>query len=79
MAERINNFKDLRVYQTALTSAKEIFNLIKSFPIHAKYSFTDQISRCSRSVCSNIATTWRKRRYKAAFISKLNNAESEAA
>jgi len=30
-------------------------------------------------VCANIAEAWRKRRYKAAFVSKLNDAESEAA
>lgn len=34
--------------------------------------------RASRSVCSNIAEAWRKRRYKAAFISKLSDAETEA-
>jgi four helix bundle protein len=33
----------------------------------------------SRSVCGNIAEAWRKRRYQAAFVSKLNDAESEAA
>jgi four helix bundle protein len=30
-------------------------------------------------VCANLAEAWRKRRYEAAFISKLNDAESEAA
>lgn len=39
----------------------------------------DQIRRSSRSVCANIAEAWRKRRYKAAFIAKLSDAESEAA
>ena len=34
--------------------------------------------RASRSVCSNIAEAWRKRRYQAAFISKLSDAETEA-
>jgi len=29
-------------------------------------------------VCANIAEAWRKRRYPAAFINKLNNAEAEA-
>jgi four helix bundle protein len=40
---------------------------------------TDQIRRSSRFVCSNIAEAWRKRRYEAAFVSKLNDAEAEAA
>ncbi len=30
-------------------------------------------------MCSNIAEAWRKRRYAAAFVSKLNDAEAEAA
>jgi len=34
--------------------------------------------RSSRSVCSNTAEAWRKRRYRAAFISKLSDAEGEA-
>ena len=38
----------------------------------------DQIRRSSRSVCANIAEAWRKRRYPAAFIAKLSDAESEA-
>lgn len=35
--------------------------------------------RSSRSVTANIAEAWRKRRYKAAFIAKLSDAEGEAA
>jgi four helix bundle protein len=30
-------------------------------------------------VCANIAEGWRKRRYEAAFINKLSDAEAEAA
>lgn len=39
---------------------------------------TDQIRRSSRSVCANVAEAWRKRRYRAAFVAKLSDAESEA-
>ncbi len=56
----------------------EIFQITKSFPPEEKYSLVDQIRRCSRSVCTNIAEAWRKRRYKAAFIAKLSDAETEA-
>lgn len=38
-----------------------------------KYSLVDQIRRSSRSVCSNIAESWRKRRYKAVFVNKLTD------
>ena len=44
-----------------------------------RYSLTDQIRRSSRSVCANLAEAWRKRRYKAAFVAKLNDSEAEAA
>jgi four helix bundle protein len=78
MAERINTYKDLHVYQNAMDAAMEIFEITKGFPKEEKYSLVDQIRRSSRSVCSNIAEAWRKRRYQAAFISKLSDAETEA-
>lgn len=59
--------------------AMRIFEFSKSFPKEETYSMTDQIRRSSRSVCANIAEAWRKRRYEAAFIAKLSDAESEAA
>ncbi|MBW3541110.1 MAG: four helix bundle protein [Planctomycetes bacterium] len=57
----------------------EIFGLSKAFPPEERYSLTDQIRRASRSVASNTAEAWRKRRYEAAFITKLSDAEAEAA
>jgi len=56
-----------------------IFDLSRGFPKEETYALTDQIRRSSRSVCANLAEAWRKRRYEKAFISKLNDAESEAA
>lgn len=44
-----------------------------------KTALSHQIRRSSRSVCANLAEAWRRRRYKAAFVSKLNDAEAEAA
>ncbi len=78
MGDRIKSYRDLRVYQNAMDTAMEIFELTKSFPPEEKYSMVDQIRRSSRSVCTNIAEAWRKRRYRAAFIAKLSDAESEA-
>jgi four helix bundle protein len=37
------------------------------------------VRRSSRSVCANVAEAWRKRRYEGAFVSKLSDAEAEAA
>jgi four helix bundle protein len=78
MAERINSYKDLRVYQSAMEAAMRILQLTKNFPPEEKCSMVDQIRRASRSVCANIAEAWRKRRYQPAFIAKLTDAESEA-
>jgi len=78
MGERINSYKELRVFENAMNAAMKIFELTKSFPPEEKYSMVDQMRRSSRSVCANIGEAWRKRRYKAAFIAKLSDAESEA-
>ncbi|MBI4430627.1 MAG: four helix bundle protein [Candidatus Omnitrophica bacterium] len=74
----VTNFKELDVFIGAMNLAMEIFDCSRGFPKEERYSLTDQIRRSSRSVCGNIAEAWRKRRYKAAFISKLSDAESEA-
>jgi four helix bundle protein len=79
MAEKIVNHRDLDVYVRAFESAMSIFQLSKRFPKDETYSLTDQIRRSSRSVCSNIAEGWRRRRYEMAFIDRLSVAEGEAA
>ncbi len=79
MSKNIRDFRELRVYDTAMDGAMEIFRITSDFSKEEKYSLTDQVRRSSRSVCANIAEAWRKRRYRAAFIAKLSDAESEAA
>ncbi len=74
----IRSFKELRVWQNAMDLALEVFQLSKQFPSEERYSLTDQIRRSSRSVAANIAEGWRKRRYSAAFVSKLSDADAEA-
>lgn len=59
--------------------AMQIFELTKGWPAEERYNLTDQIRRSSRSVCTNLAEAWRKRRYRAAFIAKLSDSETEAA
>jgi four helix bundle protein len=56
----------------------EIFEVSKTFPVEERYALTDQVRRSCRSICANLAEAWRKRRYPAAFVSKLNDAETEA-
>ncbi len=79
MGKRIQTHRELEVYQKAFDAAMKIYELSRSFPKEETYSLTNQIRRSSRGVCANLAEAWRKRRYEAAFISKLSDAEAEAA
>jgi len=79
MAGKIQSHRDLEVYKRAFDAAMRIFELSKAFPREEMYSLTDQVRRSSRSVCANLAEAWRKRRYEAAFVSKLSDSEGEAA
>ena len=74
----IRSYRELRVYQNAFEAAMMIFEITKSFPPEEKYSMVDQARRSSRSVCTNIAEAWRKRKYPAHFVSKLSDSAGEA-
>ena len=76
---KILHFRDLEVYKKAFDAAMEIFELTKGFPAEERYSLVDQIRRSSRSVCSNLAEAWRKRRYIAVFKHKITDSMQEAA
>lgn len=75
----IRYFPDLEVYQNTLATGLRVYELSKKFPPQEKYSLTDQIGCSSRSVCANLGEAWRKRRYEAAFVSKLSDAKREEA
>ena len=75
----VRHFRELRVYQQAFKAAMRIYNLSKSWPPEERYALIDQIRRASRSVCVNISEAWRKRRYERHFVSKLSDADAEAA
>jgi four helix bundle protein len=75
----IERHQDLDVYRLAFKGAQRIFEISKRFPREETYSLTDQIQRASRSVCTNLAEGWRRCRYEAASVNKLNEAEGEGA
>ena len=77
--EIIKSHRELRVYIKSFEKAMEIFAFSKTFPREELYSLTDQIRRSSRSVSSNIAEAFRRRKYPKSFASKLNESEAEAA
>src|SRR5687768_14576510 len=70
----IRGFRDLEVYQRSKREAKSVFLATKRFPRDERFSLTDQVRRSSRATGSMIAEAWARRRYPAAFISKLTEA-----
>ncbi len=70
-------FKELLGFKKAFNLALEIQNISKKFPKDEQYSLTDQIRRCSRSVCVNISEGFRQLRYKAHFVAKMTDADIE--
>src|SRR5476651_244527 len=75
----IRHHWELDVYQLSVKTSMSIFEATKQFPKEETYSLTDQIRRSSRSVSSGIAEAWRRRKYEAVFVNKLNESEGEAA
>jgi four helix bundle protein len=72
------SFRELKVYQAARDAALRIFAVTKTFPREERYALIDQIRRSSRAVKATIAEAWTRRRYKAAFINKIDEALGEA-
>ncbi len=70
-------FSELVVYQLAHRVAEQIFELTKAFPRGESFGVTSQLRRASRSIGSQIAEAWAKRRYRRYFIAKLTDAIAE--
>ena len=75
----MSSLKNLLVYKKAFKLAMDIFEISKRFPTEERFSLTDQIRKCSRSVCANFAEADRRRKYPAHFMSKLTDADTENA
>ena len=75
----MGEYRKLFAYEKRFAIAMEIYEFAKSFPSEEKYSWTGQIRRSSRSVCTNIVEAYNWSRYKDYFVSKLNDSETENA
>ncbi len=73
----VKSFRELNVYRTAREAAGLIFSLSKQFPAEERFSLTNQIRRSSRAIKAMLAEAWARRRYKAAFINKIDEALGE--
>lgn len=71
------DFKELRCYQEAFSTAMRIFDLSRGWPREEDKSLTLQVRRSSRSVAASIAEAWGKRRHPQHFVSKLSDADAE--
>src|SRR4051812_46130784 len=72
------SFRELNVYRAGQECAGDIFRLTKSFPAEERYALTDQIRRSCRAVKAMLGEAWARRRYKAAFINKIDEALGES-
>lgn len=79
MQDFIHSYQELQVYRLAFECSAQIFQLSRQFPPEERSLLTRQSLTASRSVCASIAEAWGKRRYPKAFISKLSDAQAEAA
>lgn len=73
----MGTFRTLTAYSKAFTLAMDIYQITKTFPSEERFGITSQIRRSSRSVCSNLAEGYRKRRYPAHFVSKVTDSDME--
>jgi len=55
---KIASYKDLLVWQKAITIVKETYLLSKTLPEDEKFGLISQMRRCSVSIASNIAEGW---------------------
>ncbi len=73
----VEKYKDLEVYKLIRELSYELYTISRAFPKEETYSLTNQIRRSSRSIGSQLAEAWGKRRYINHFISKLTDSDSE--
>ncbi|MEK7170168.1 MAG: four helix bundle protein [Patescibacteria group bacterium] len=60
----IQNFTDLRVWQTGHTLVVEIYKVTKQFPREEVFGLTSQLRRAAVSITSNIAEGFGRQSYK---------------
>jgi len=75
-ATLIGHFTDLMVWQKAFQLGREIYTLTTTWPVKEQHSLTDQARRSARSVSTNVARAWSKRRCEAQFVAKLSEADT---
>jgi four helix bundle protein len=52
---RVQSYRDLRVWKTAVELTLEVYRITESFPASERFGLTSQLRRAAVSVASNIA------------------------
>ena len=74
----MSDFRDLNVWQKAMTLARDVYAFSNKLPSEEKFGLVSQIRRCAVSIPSNIAEG-SKRRTKQDFMQFLKIASGSAA
>jgi four helix bundle protein len=56
--DKINSYKDLKIWQLGIELTVDIYKLSKDFPMEEKYGIISQVRSASSSVPINIAEGW---------------------
>lgn len=76
--QKIQNFKNLQIWQLGIQIVKNVYALTKHFPSEEKFTLCYQCHRAAISITSNIAEGF-KRRHNKEFVQFLNIASGSAA
>ena len=60
-----SSFRNLKVWQYAMTLAEDLYRVTKTFPAEERFGLTSQLRRAAVSVPSNIGEGKRRKRQKA--------------
>ena len=74
----ITSYRDLEVYQRSMKALVVIHKLALTFPDYEKFVLADQMRRASKSITSNIAEGYGKRKSAKEFKHYLSNALGSA-
>jgi four helix bundle protein len=66
-----HSFRDLKVWQRAITLVEDVYRLTKTFPSDERFGLTAQVRRAAVSVPSNIGEGARRKRRRA-FLHHLD-------
>ena len=77
--ERIKRHTELQVYTRAFELTMDLFRLTRSFPVEERYSLTEPVETVIPIGLCQPGRSMARRRYQAAFIAKLSDAEAEVA